>query len=74
MAEYHVGCGVFGIYAGILNKRGDMWVHKSDVTDEVIGCAAQYLLLNKAKFRFQYKDKSYVLKVEEEQEEGDGNG
>lgn len=64
MAEYHVGCGTFGIYAGTLNKRGDMWLHKSDVTDEVLGCAAQYLLVNETEFRFQYKNKSYVLKVE----------
>lgn len=41
-----------------------MWLHKSDVTDEVLGCAAQHLLFNKTEFRFQYKDKSYVLRVE----------
>lgn len=64
MPEYHVGCGVFGIYAGTLNKKGDMWLHKSDVTNEVLGCAAQHLLFNKTEFRFQYKDKSYVLRVE----------
>ena len=39
MPEYHVGCGAFGIYAGTLNKKGDMWLHKSDVTNEVLGCA-----------------------------------
>ncbi len=40
MAEYHVGCGLFGIYAGRLNKDKNMWVSKSDVTDEgnFIGC------------------------------------
>ena len=64
MAEYHVGCGLAGIYAGTLNKKGDMWLHKSDVTNEVLGCAAQHLLFNKTEFRFQYKDKSYVLRVE----------
>ena len=32
MIEYHVGCGVFGIYAGTLNKNGDKWRNKSDVT------------------------------------------
>lgn len=64
MGEYHVGCGAFGIYAGTLNKRGDMWLHKSEVTDEVLGCAAQHLLLNEKEFRFQYKNKSYVLKVD----------
>lgn len=26
MAEYHVGCGVFGIYAGTLNKKKDRYV------------------------------------------------
>ena len=36
MAEYHVGCGAFSIYAGTLNKKGDMWLHKSDVTEEAI--------------------------------------
>lgn len=34
MAEYHVGCGAFGIYAGTLNKQKTMWQNKSDVTEE----------------------------------------
>lgn len=70
MPEYHVRCGAFGIYAGTLNKKGDMWLHKSDVTNEVLGYAAQHLLFNKTEFRFQYKDKSYVLKVEGGQDNG----
>lgn len=41
MAEYHVGCGMFGtIYAGTMappRKGGlQMWRNKSDVTDEAI--------------------------------------
>lgn len=68
MPEYHVGCGAFGIYAGTLNKRGDMWLHKSDVTNDVLFCAAQYLLFNHTEFRFQYKDIPYVLKVERRQD------
>ncbi len=41
MAEYHVGCGMFGnIYAGTMappRKDGlKMWRNKSDVTDEAI--------------------------------------
>lgn len=36
MAEYHVGCGISAIYAGTLNKKKDMWLHKSDVTNEAI--------------------------------------
>ena len=43
MAEYHVGCGVFGIYAGTLNKKKTMWQNKSDVTDECFGSVAQYV-------------------------------
>ena len=70
MPEYHVVCGVFGIYAGTLNKKGDMWLHKSNVTDEVLGCAAQHLLFNHTEFRFQYKDIPYVLKVERGQDDG----
>lgn len=33
MAEYHVGCGAFGIYAGTLKQNGIEWRNKSDVTD-----------------------------------------
>ena len=65
MAEYHVGCGAFGIYAGTLNKNGDLWRNKSEVTDEVLCSAAQYLIQNKKEFRFSYKDKKYVMKIEE---------
>lgn len=36
MAEYHVGVGIAGIYAGILTKGGNMWKAKSDVTEEAI--------------------------------------
>lgn len=66
MAEYHVGCGFAGIYAGVLNKKGDMWLRKSDVTNEVLGSAAQRLLTNHTEFRFQYNGESYVLKVEKQ--------
>ena len=43
MAEYHVGCGFAGIYAGTLNKKKDMWVNKSNVTKEAIHSDVQYL-------------------------------
>lgn len=36
MPEYHVGCGIAGIYAGTVNKKGDMWKNKSCVTQEAI--------------------------------------
>lgn len=44
MAEYHVGCGAFGIYAGTLKPNGEEWRNKSDVTDEAISATAQHLL------------------------------
>ena len=45
MAEYHVGCGAFGIYAGTLNSRNkSMWQNKSDVTDEAINAVMDYMV------------------------------
>ena len=43
MAEYHVGCGLAAIYAGTLNKKGDRWVNKSDVTDEAVRAVAEHM-------------------------------
>lgn len=63
MAEYHVGCGAFGIYAGTLKPNGIEWRNKSDVTDEAISAAAQYLLQHDESMAFTYKDKRYRLGV-----------
>ena len=68
MAEYHVGCGVFGIYAGTLKPNGIEWRNKSDVTDEAISAAAQYLLQHDEVMEFTYKDKRYRLGVAEVEE------
>ena len=43
MPEYHVGCGIAGIYAGTLNKKGDRWLNKSDVTEEATWSVVQHL-------------------------------
>lgn len=72
MAEYHVGCGAFGIYAGTLNKKGDMWLHKSEVTHEAMDAVAGYLVTNDKQMSFYYKDEKYVLKVEKI-EKGEGH-
>ena len=46
MAEYHVGCGCFGIYAGTLNSRNkNLWQNKSEVTDEAINAVRDYMIL-----------------------------
>ncbi len=71
MAEYHVGAGLFGIYAGTLNPKGDTWRNKSEVTREALGAAAQYLMENEKEFRFKRKsdEKWYVMKVFDLQED-----
>lgn len=68
MADCHVGCGIFEIYAGTLNKKGDMWKNKSVVTDEAIKAVAQFLLEHDEAFKFSYKDKDYCLMVKEREE------
>lgn len=68
MAEYHVGCGAFGIYAGTLKPNGIEWRNKSDVTDEAISAAAQYLLQHDESMEFTYKGKRYRLGVAEVEE------
>ena len=69
MAEYHVGCGAFAIYAGTLNSRNkNLWQNKSEVTDEAVSAVAQYLLQENKVMRFEYKGKKYKLCVEEVQD------
>lgn len=63
MAEYHVGCGITNIYAGILNKKGDSWRNRSNVTDEAVCAVAQYLLTNQKEFHFDYHGKKYIMRI-----------
>lgn len=65
MAEYHVGCGITGIFAGTLNKKSNMWLHKSDVTNEAFDAVAQYCLEHDVAMNFNYKGKRYKLAVTE---------
>ena len=70
MAEYHVGCGAFAIYAGTLNsKNKNLWQNKSEVTDEATSAVAQYLLQENKTMRFAYKGRKYKLCVVEVAEE-----
>ncbi len=70
MAEYHVGCGMTKIYAGTLNKQGNLWTRKSDVTDEAISAVAQFLLEHEEAMNFNYRGKRYRLAVEPQESEG----
>ncbi len=73
MANYHVGCGIAGIYAGTLKSNGDEWRNKSDVTHEALCAVAQHLLFNGIEFRFKLKHKArwYVMRIEEFEEGAD---
>lgn len=45
MAEYHVGCGAFGIYAGTLNAKNKLlWQNKTDCTDEALCAVRDYMV------------------------------
>ena len=45
MAEYHVGCGAFGIYAGTLISRNkNLWQNKSECTDEALCAVRDYMI------------------------------
>ena len=45
MAEYHVGCGAFGIYAGTLNsKNKNLWQNKTECTDEALSAVRDYMV------------------------------
>lgn len=64
MAEYHVGCGAFGIYAGTLNSRNkNLWQNKTNVTHEAVCAVAQYLLQEDKGMEFCYEGKKYRLCV-----------
>lgn len=68
MAEYHVGCGAFGIYAGTLEPRNkNLWRNKSEVTEEAVAAVVQYYkqeleIKGKKEFHTQYefRDGTYV--------------
>jgi hypothetical protein len=73
MAEYHVGCGITGIFAGKLNKKSNMWLNKSDVTNEAFNAVAQYCLEHNVAMKFDYRGKRYKLAVTEVKSESEAS-
>ena len=69
MAVYHVGCGISGLFAGTLNKKGDKWINKSDVTYESIEAVAQYLIQTNSTVKFDYAGTRYKINVSMIEEE-----
>lgn len=67
MTKYSIGCGLFGIYAGVLKPNGTEWKEKTDVTIDAMGAVAQHLIDYGTEFRFEYKGKKMKLKVEVEE-------
>lgn len=62
MAEYHVGCGIAGIYTGTLKKtRKDEWQSKSEVTDEAIKAVATWMFnhIPEGETAYAYAMKTY---------------
>lgn len=66
--DYHLGVGETGIFAGLLDRRGKIWMRKSDVTDEAFRAVAQYLLEQNQLIEFTYRGKRYELAVSEIEE------
>lgn len=47
MTEYHVGCGIAGIYAGIMKgKSKNEWKDKTLCTDEAIAAVSEWMVQN----------------------------
>lgn len=72
MAEYHVGAGLFCIYAGTLNKSKTMWQNKTECTDEALCAVRDYLKSeadsqkrNRAGYEWTLKDGRVVQLVVE---------
>lgn len=81
MVEYHVGCGIAGIYAGTLKKNGIEWQNKSLVIDEAINAVRDYLMLQKEDgenhFGYEWSLKNggrVQLLIMVEAPKGDNNG
>ena len=71
MVDYHVGCGITAIFAGTLNKKKNIWINKSDVTDEAFKAVAQYCLEHDEALNFTYNGKRYRLCVVESKAESE---
>ena len=67
MSDFKVGCSPLTskLYAGKVLKNGTWGSVKHDVTDTAVVAVAQHLLQLDEKLLFQYRGKTYELKVVE---------
>ena len=63
VAEYHIGCGLMEIYAGILNEKRDEWIDKSIVTDEAFKAVVQYCVDHLKTMSVKYNGNKYRVDV-----------
>lgn len=47
MPLYHIGCCPINatIYAGTINREGDLWVSQSDATEEALAAVRDHLMI-----------------------------
>lgn len=69
MTEYHVKCGLAGIYAGTLKHNGEEWLQKSEVTKEALEAVALYMCMKGIMMRFAVDGHRYALRVVELKED-----
>lgn len=69
MRKFNVGCGMAGIYAGILSKDKTQWISKSEVTDDAIMAVAQFLMQKDEIILFEKYGKKYKMEVREAADE-----
>ena len=46
MAHYHIAADKDGIYVGTTNTEGNIWLDKTEVTDEAIEAVRDYMVEN----------------------------
>lgn len=81
MGKYYVVCaelGIFGekvgIFAGRLNNQNRPDGDYSEVTDEAVKAAAEYLLHEKHDFYFSHNETGYIMRVVRDEPELDEPG
>lgn len=74
MGKYHIGAGLFGIYAGVL-KNNNEWKDKTDCTEEAINAVRDFMVddllggtscskKNKSGYSWKLKDgRSVILEI-----------
>jgi len=66
--KFHVGCSPLTgtVYAGTLDKTGQCWSSKQDVTNAAVGAVCEHVMLNKGEVKVSLNGKpKFKITVEE---------